>query len=59
MNHRWPALCGQPQYDYEEPRLTDDSDPYRRQRIKAIGNAVVPQIVYPVAKLLYEKLSAG
>lgn len=45
-DHRWPAPPG-PQYDWEPPRRTAES-PMRRKRLSALGNAVVPQQVYPL-----------
>jgi len=43
--HRWPAPRGCEQYSWEPPRLAADKTPNRRQKLQALGNAVVPQIV--------------
>jgi DNA (cytosine-5)-methyltransferase 1 len=40
--HRWPAGRGEAQHEWEPPRVAQ-SVPQRRQRLKALGNAVVPQ----------------
>ncbi len=42
--HRWPAPPGPEQYPWEPPRLVAGKEPYRRQRLQALGNAVVPQV---------------
>jgi DNA (cytosine-5)-methyltransferase 1 len=45
--HRWPAGLGQPQFDWEPPRVaTDVKD--RVGRLKALGNAVNPVQIYPI-----------
>lgn len=44
---RWPALPGEPQHEWEAPRTTGGRERFRRQRLTALGNAVVPQQVYP------------
>jgi len=41
--HRWPAPYGCKQYDWEPPRVAQGV-PNRTARLKALGNAVVPQI---------------
>jgi len=43
--HRWPAPCGCDQYAWEPPRLEVCKTPFRRQKLQALGNAVVPQVV--------------
>src|SRR5690606_35765154 len=45
--HRWPAPLGQPQYDWEPSRVASGMK-NRTSRLKALGNAVVPQQIFPV-----------
>lgn len=52
--HRWPAPQG-PQFEWEPPR-TQANVPNRGNRLKALGNAVVPQCSYIAAKHLIERL---
>lgn len=46
-NHRWPALMGQEQYEWEPPRVATGVK-NRVPRLKACGNAVVPAQVFPI-----------
>lgn len=46
--HPWPAGPSEPQYPWEAPRTVTGSVPDRAARLKALGNAVVPQQVYPI-----------
>lgn len=39
----WPAGLGAPQYDWEPPRLTTVKE-NRANRLKALGNSIVPQV---------------
>lgn len=51
--YRWPAAFGQPQYEWEAPRLTRGGK-HRKERLRALGNAVVPQQIYPIMKAIRE-----
>jgi len=53
--HRWPAPLGCEQYDWEPPRLVSGKVPCRRQRLQALGNAIVPQVAY----VLFEAILAA
>ena len=48
MADHWPAPPGVPQRPHEPPRQTLRTD-HRRDRIKALGNGVVPADVLPIA----------
>jgi len=54
---RWPTGPGQPQHVWEPPRVASGI-PQRTHRLKALGNAVVPQVVYPLAVAIREWLQA-
>lgn len=50
---RWPARPGERQHEWEAPRCTaQGTTPNRTRRLKALGNAVVPQVGYVVGKAL-------
>jgi len=52
---RWPAGQGAFQYEWEPPRtIPKGSDPNRRARLKALGNAVVPHCGYVAGRALLE-----
>lgn len=48
--HKWPAGPGE-QYPWEPPRLAS-GEKDRIARLKALGNAVVPQQAYPILKAI-------
>lgn len=54
---RWPAKSGEPQHEWEPPR-TAPTDKSRRSRVRALGNAVVPQVIYPLATAIREVLQS-
>ncbi|MBB6731914.1 DNA cytosine methyltransferase [Cohnella zeiphila] len=45
--HRWPTGRGENQHEWEPPRIKNEIK-NRAARIKALGNAVVPQQIYPI-----------
>lgn len=55
--HRWPTGPGEAQHEDEAPRVTTELQ-QRRQRLKALGNAVVPQQAYVVGSVVAEVLRA-
>ena len=46
-NYPQPALMGQPQYDWEPPRVATGVK-NRTARLKALGNAVDPLQIFPI-----------
>jgi hypothetical protein len=53
---KWPAGRGANQYEWEAPRTVLQKDSERNSRIKALGNAVVPQVVQPIAEAIHAVL---
>ena len=54
---RWPSRSGEPQADWEAPRVAQGIK-NRAGRLEALGNAVVPQVAYVVGKVLLEIANA-
>lgn len=64
----WPARPGQPQFDWEPPRVVPRAQPglggdthglpdrvvsaHRRARLRALGNSIVPQIVEAIGRAI-------
>ena len=53
--HRWPAPPGPHQHSYEPPR-THPRQPTDKQRLRALGNAVVPQQAAVIGRWVGEHL---
>lgn len=45
--YQWPASPGQAQKTWEPPRTLPHKIPYKAARLKALGNAIVPQQIFP------------
>jgi len=49
--HRWPAGPGEPQHEWEPPRVAKGVK-HRVQRLKALGNICMPHQVYPILQAI-------
>jgi DNA (cytosine-5)-methyltransferase 1 len=56
--HTFPAGQGKFQYDYEPSRTVSQKQKYHKDMIEAVGNAVVPQVIYPLALAIREYLES-
>lgn len=56
--HIWPALPGEAQRPQEPPRTITGKQPNRNKRLKALGNAVVWQQVYPFFAFITQQYAA-
>ncbi len=48
----WPALPGEPQHEWEPARTITRKAPHHDARLEALGNAIVPQQIYPFLKFI-------
>jgi DNA (cytosine-5)-methyltransferase 1 len=56
--HRFPNYRGLEPFEFEPPKVTERKH-LRRDRIKALGNAVVPQCIEPIAIEMITELREG
>lgn len=53
----WPSRPGEAQEDWEAPRLVAArAYPYRAKRLKALGNAVNPEQIYPILLAIAQRI---
>jgi DNA (cytosine-5)-methyltransferase 1 len=50
----WPAGLGAPQHDWEPPRLTTEKK-HRANRLKGLGNAIVPHVARLILRAIREE----
>lgn len=56
MTHQFPAGSLEPQREGELPRLVPERAEHDRKRLKALGNAIVPQVIHPLVSAIHEWL---
>jgi DNA (cytosine-5)-methyltransferase 1 len=54
----WPAGPGQLQFQWEPPRVVTDRVTDRAKRLKALGNAVVPQVAEYIGHMIMSHIEA-
>ncbi len=52
--YRWPSGPGEEPFEWEPKRVTQESIPNRAARLKALGNAVIPQIAEYIGRSILE-----
>ena len=56
-SHRWPTGRGKEQHPEEAPRAIEGKQARRRQRLKALGNAVMPQQALVIGRMVVEMIN--
>jgi len=54
--YQWPARPGEEQYPWEPERIVTEKVPHRVQRLKALGNSIVPHCIEYVSRCILASL---